>query len=338
MEYTIQVIIEREARFRKQLAELEEKRAQFGSDVPKELWKELVEISRRLDREERKVQAAGRIKSKQVNDTREDIIETLEEYNHWRELMREVEALFLAYIVRPGYRLKQAVRQREYLEGECWRIRRGIETGRYFSIEELDEDVRRVLSYGDTAFEADRESFEDEVLQERNPYEGLTQFDVDDLVEEFEKDHLVRDFKRVVLPAVHPDTSDTADEVFATVYEVYEKRDFLLMEAYIVEYKGEIEPNPDQDPVEFLEGACAYQDKYQALHGRLVRRVEHLMRDLTPPELEDPEVVRQDMRRQRDEIRDRIQIETEEILRWREKLENLAQVYLDRKSYGEEGQ
>jgi hypothetical protein len=110
------------------------------------------------------------------------------------------------------------------------------------------------------------------------------------------------------------------------------------MEAYIVEYKGEIEPNPDVDPVEFLEGACAYQDKYQTLHGRLVRRVEHLVRDLTPPELEDPEVVRQDMRRQRDEIRDRIQIETEEILRWREKLENLAQVYLDRKSYGEEGQ
>jgi hypothetical protein len=338
MEYTIQVIIERAVRFRKQLAELEKKRAQFGSEVPNELWKELVEVSRWLDREERKAQAAGRIKTKQVNDTREDIIETLEEYNQWREQMREIEALFLANIVRPGYRLKQAVRQREYLEGEYRRIRRGIETGQYSSIEELDEDIHHVLSHGDTAFVADQESFEDEVLQEVNPYEGLTQFDVDDLVDEFEKDHLVRDFRRIVLPAVHPDTSDTADEVFTTVYEVYEKRDFLLMEAYIVEYRGEIELNPDEDPVEFLEGACAYQDKYQALHGRLVRRVEHLVRDLTPPELEDPEGVRQDMIRQRDEIRDRIQIETEEILRWREKLVNLSQVYLDRNSYREKDQ
>ena len=97
MEYTIQVIIERAARFRKRLAELEKKRAQFDSDVPEELWVELVEVSRWLDREERKAQAAGRIKSNQVNDIREDIIETLEEYNQWREQMREVEALFLEF-------------------------------------------------------------------------------------------------------------------------------------------------------------------------------------------------------------------------------------------------
>jgi hypothetical protein len=335
MEYTIQVIIERAARFRKRLAELENRRAQFGSDAPQELWKELVEVSRWLDREEQKAQAAGRIKSKQVNDTREAIIKTLDEYNQWRDQMREVEVLFLANIVRPGYRLKQAVRQREYLAGEYQRIRRGIETGKYSSIEELDEDVRRVLSHGDSAFKTDRESFEDEMLQEVNPYEELTRFDVDDLVDEFEKEHLIRDFKRVVLPAIHPDTSDTPDEVFTTVYEVYEKQDFLLMEAYIVEYTGEIEPNPEEDPVEFLESACAYHDKYQALHSRLVRRVEHLVRDLTPPELEDPEIVRQEMHRQRDEIRERIQNETEEILLWREKLENLSQVYLDRKTYGE---
>ncbi|MEA3440285.1 MAG: hypothetical protein U9R58_08385 [Chloroflexota bacterium] len=336
MEYTIQVLIERLTRFRKQLADLESRRAEYGADVPSEIWQELFDVSRWLDREERKAQAAGRIKSKHVNDTRANIIETLEQYNHWREQMREVEALFLSNIVRPGYRLKQAVRQREYLEGEYQRIRRGIETGKYSGIEELDEDVRRVLSHGDTAFDADRETFEDEVLQEVNPYEGLTQFDVYDLVEEFEKDHLVRDFKRVVLPAVHPDTSDTAVEVFVTVFEVYEKRDFLLMEAYIVEYRGEIEPDPDEDPVEFLESACAYQDKYQALHGRLERRVEHLVQDLTPPELKDPEKVRRELRRQRDEIRDRIQTEAERILQLREKLEGLAQVFLDRKSYGEE--
>jgi len=330
MEHANQVIIDRVTRFRKKIANLESRRAEYDADVPSEIWQELVDLSRWLDREERKAQAAGRIKSKQVNDTRTEIIETLEQYNHWREQMREVEQLFLANIVRPGYRLKQAVRQREYLAGEYDRIRRGIKRGKYFSIEELDEDVRRVLSYGDKAFESDRESLEDEILQEKNPYKGLSQFDVDDLVDEFEKDHLVRDFKRVVLPAIHPDTSDTADEVFKTAFEVFEKRDFLLMEAYIVEYRGEIEPDPDEDPVEFLEGACAYQDKYQALHGRLVRRVEHLVRDLTPPELEDPEVVRREMLRQRDEIRDRVQVEVEHILQLREQFEGLAHVYLER--------
>ncbi len=330
MEYVIQGIIERVARFRKQFADLESRRAEYGADVPNEIWQELVDLSRWLDREERKAQAAGRIKSKQVNDTRKEIIETLEQYNHWREQMREVEQLFLANIVRPGNRLKQAVRQRVYLAGEYDRIRRGIERGKYSSIEELDEDVRRVLSHGDTAFEADQESLEDEMLKEKNPYKVLSQFDVDDKVDEFEKDHLVRDFRRIVFPATHPDTSDTPVEVFITVCEVFEKLDFLLMEAYIMEYRGEIEPDPDEDPVEFLEQVCAKHGKYQALHGRLVSRVEHLVRDLTPRELEDPEMVRRKMLRHRDEIRDRIQDEVEHILQLREQFEGLANVYLER--------
>ena len=336
MEHAIQTIIERVARFRKQFAELESRRAEYGADVPSEIWQELVDISRRLDREERKAEAAGRVKTKQVNNTRKNILETLVQYNHWRAQMWEVEQLFLTNIVRPGYRLKQAVRQREYLEGEYVRIRRGIETETYTDFESLESDIRSTLVHGDTAFEADAESFKDELLQEKNPYKGLSQFDVDDQVDVFEKDHLIRDFKRVVLPAIHPDTSDTPVEVFNTVYEVFEKQDFLLMEAYIVEYRGEIEPDPEEDPVEFLESACAYQDKYQALHGRLERRVEHLVQDLTPPELEDPEAVRRELRRQRDEIRDRIQTEAERILQLREKLEGLAQVFLDRKSHGEE--
>jgi hypothetical protein len=216
------------------------------------------------------------------------------------------------------------------LAGEYDRIRRRIERGKYYSIEELDEDVRRVLSHGDTAFKYDQESLKNEILKEKNPYKVLSQFNVDDKVDEFEKDHLVRDFRSIVFPATHPDTSDTPVEVFITVCEVFEKLDFLLMEAYIVEYRGEIEPDPEEDPVEFLEGACAYQDKYQALHGRLVSRVDHLVRDLTPQELEDPEMVRREMLRHRDEIRDRVQVEVEHILQLREQFEGLANVYLER--------
>ena len=332
MEYTIQVIIERAARFRRQLAELENKRVQSGSDVPKKIWKELIQVSRWLDKEERKAQAAGRIKSKQVNNTRTEVVETLEQYNHWREKMREVEQMFLTNIVRPGYRLKQAVRQREYLKDEYRRIRRQIENEQYTSLEELDSDIRRVLTHGDTGFEADQESFEDEVLQEKEYLKMPDEIDVDDLVNEFEKDKLVSEFKRVVLPAVHPDTSDTADEVFKNVFEVYEKRDYVLMEAYTVQYRGDIEPDPEEDPVEFLEDTCEYQDKLQRLLGRLKRRVEHLIRELTPRELEDPDRLRKEFQQQREEIRERTQEESEVILRLRDNVQELVQLYLESQS------
>ena len=335
MEYTIQVIIERIARFRKQLNELEQKRAQYGSDVPAEIWEELVQVSRALDREERKAQAAGRVKSRQVNDTRADIIETLEQYNHWREQMREVEQMFLTSIVRPGYRLKQAVRQREYLENEYNRIRRGIEIESYASLQELENDIRRVLTHGEAAFEADQESFEDEVLKEESFIKTPDQIDLDDLVDEFEKDDLVKEFKRVVLPSVHPDTSDTPGEVFKSVFEVYERRDYVLMEAYTVQYRGEIEPDPEEDPIEFLEHACDHQDRYERLLGRLRRRVEHMMKEITPQELEDPHRLRAEFQEQRDEINQRTRQESERILELREKIEALIQHYLDRKP-GEE--
>lgn len=332
MEYTIQVIIERSARFRKQLNELEQKRAQYESDVPDEIWKELVQVSRALDQEERKAQAAGRVKSRQVNDTRADIIETLEQYNHWREQMREVEQMFLTSIVRPGYRLKQAVRQREYLEGEYTRIRRGIEIESYVSLQELENEIRRVLIHGQAAFETDQESFEDEVLKEERFIKTPDQIELDDLVDEFEKDDLVREFKRVVLPSVHPDTSDTPGEVFKSVFEVYERRDYVLMEAYTVQYRGEIEPDPEEDPIEFLEGACDHQDRYERLLGRLRRRVEHMMKEITPQELEDPHRLRIEFQEQRDEINQRTRQESERILELREKIESLVQLYLDRRN------
>lgn len=330
MEHTFKVILERVARFRNQLVALEKKMAQFVSDIPADLWQELVLISNALDKEERKAQAAVEVKTKQLNETREAVIEKLAEYNHWREQMREVDALFLANIVRPGYRLKQAVRQRTYLAGEYNRIRRSIETGDYAQVEEVEADIHRTLTHGDSAFEAGQESFEDEVLAEREVFKDFSQFDVDDLVDAFEKDHLVRDFKRFVLPSVHPDTSDTSVETFKTVFEVYEKRDYLLMEAYIAEYRGQMEPDPEEDPVAILEQVCALQDQYQALLARLERRVDYLVKDLTPQELKDPEEVRRRMLLQRDEIRDRIQEETEKILYWRQRLENLVKIFLDR--------
>jgi hypothetical protein len=334
MEHFIKVILERAARFHNQLVTLERKMASYLSEKPPELWQELVTLSNALAREEKKAQAALKIKTHQVNETREAVRQKLAEYNHWREQMREVDALFLANIVRPGYRLKQAVRQRNYLKEEYNRIRRSIETGGYAQAEEVEAEVHRTLTHGEAAYSDDRESFEDEVLAERELAKDFPQFEVDDLVDAFDKDHLVRDFKRYVLPAVHPDTSDTDVETFKTVFEVYEKRDYVLMEAYIAEYHEVLEPDPEDDLFTSLERVCELQDQYQAILGRLQRRVDYLVKDLTPEELKDPEEVRRRMLAQREEIRDRIQSETEQILHWREMLQNLVKFFQERFSGG----
>ena len=109
-----------QARYRRQLADLE-KQVKPGSEVPEDLWEEIQKLSEALDKEVRRAETASRAIAKQVNDTRTAIIETLEKYNHWREQMRQVEDLFLVHVVRPGYRLRQAVHQREFLESEYHR-------------------------------------------------------------------------------------------------------------------------------------------------------------------------------------------------------------------------
>jgi len=320
--------------YRRLLNDLEAKRSQYAHGVPQEIWNQLTDVSRRLDQAERRLSQINAEQVEQINRLRMEIIKSLEEYNHWREQMREVEQLFLINIVRPGYRLQQAVLQREYLEEEYKRIRLGIEHESYTSLQELEADIRSVISHGDSAFEADEESFEDEALQEKEILDSVKDLDVDGLVDEFKKEQLVREFKRIVLPAVHPDTSDTEESIFKTVFEVYEKRDYLLMGAYTAQYRGEIEMDPEADALEFLELASQYQDEYTVLKVRLVRRVEHLKRDLTPDEMEDPGRVQDRLRQQRQEIQERIQQEAEQIIELRNKLERLSSHYLERKEKG----
>lgn len=329
MEYTIEVIIERTVRFRKKLAELEAQRAEFETDVPKELWEEIVRMSRALDREERKAQAACRVKSKQVNDTRSEVINTLDNYNHWRDQMRQVEDLFLVHVVRPAYRLRQAVQQREYLETEYRRIRKNIDHEHYADLEDLSSDIQGVLTHSDTAFEDQDDDLPDEESKTVNPLDMLEELDVDQLVDEIEQEAVAREFKRVVLPAIHPDTSSTSKQTFTTVYEAFEKRDYLLMQAYIAQYRGEIIPDPDEDPLFTLDQLGQYQDDYQEIGKRLDRRLDKLKEELTPQELDEPDQLQEKLRTQQTEISARIQVEAERILQLRQQIENLVNYYLN---------
>jgi len=328
MEYTVQVIIERAARFRRQLAELE-KKVQPGSEVPEEIWEEIQKLSDALDREVRKAEAACRVKAKQVNDTRTTIIETLDNYNHWREQMRQVEDLFLVHVVRPGLRLRQAVHQHEYLESEYRRIRRNIDIEHYDDLDDLKSDIFSVLKQGDENFDAQEEDVTGDDEKETTIFDLMAEFDVDQLVDEIEKESVVREYKRVVLPEIHPDTSDAPADTFKTVYEVFEKRDYLLMEGYIVQYRGEIVPDPVEDPFIMLDEIDKYQTEYAGLKTRLDYRMERLWKELTPKEREDPDQLKEMLRSQQTEIDEKIHEEAEMILQLRLQIEDLVNYYLD---------
>ena len=244
--------------------------------------------------------------------------------------MRQVEDLFSVHVVRPGYRLRQAVQQREYLENEYRRLRRNIDIENYGGLDDLKSDIFSVLKLGDETFDVQEEEVKGDDDRETTIFDLMEEFDVDQLVDEIEKESVVREYKRVVLPEIHPDTSSSSAETFRTVYEVYEKRDYLLMQAYIVQYRGEVVPDPVEDPILMLDQIDQYQEDYAELKTRLDHRMERLWKELTPQEREDPDQLKEKLRNQQTEIGVRIHAEAEQILQLRQQIEDLVGYYLDR--------
>jgi hypothetical protein len=320
---------ERVVQFRKRLAEVEARRNQYEQNVPFELWQEFADVSRHLELAEGELRKNCDQLVLEMNQARLRIVSLLEEYNHVREQMRQVEGLFLANIVRPGYRLKQAISQRKWLEREYRRIQIRITRAGYTSLEELQADIHSVLAQDDAASELESQSPDEEKSGENDPFESLEDASVEDVVDALSREKLVREFKRVVLPKVHPDTSDTPVEVFKTVYEVYKRADSLLMEAYIVEYRGEIRAEQSPDLLESLDRLLEARQRLQRLSARLQRRIDHLKQDLTSQEKQEPGKIQENMQQQRQEILASIRVEAEQILVWREKIAGLLQEYRD---------
>lgn len=320
---------------RKKLVAIEARRARYEHDVPSEIWQDLVRTSHELEQAEQNMREMCQQLAEDVNRTRDAIVSTLAQYNHWREQMRQIELLFLVNIIRPGQYLKQAIQQRENLEREHERIHKRIQFEGYASLQELEADIRHVLVAIEPIIDPEFDQLDDEPIKEDISPKILTELGVDDLVEVISKEELIKKFKRVVLPKVHPDTSDTSPEIFKTVYDVYKNRDYLLMEAYVVEYDGEIQPEEDADPLESMDQVIKIQKNYRRLSTRLNRRIERLKQELTSQEVEDPGKIQEDFRRQRQEIIAQIRVEAEKILYWREKIEALVQVYRD--SHGQSG-
>jgi len=310
---------------RKQLADLEIKRSQYQSNVPAVIWQELANVSHQLEQAEQKIKDFNVEIIGDLNHARAQIIDSLEEFMHLQEQIRNIEDQFMVNIVRPGYHLKKAIRQREYLEHEYDRIYKKIFRAGYGDSLELEQEIRRVISGGKVE-EAQSYEEHEEQIQEENPSLAYQWVDVDDLLDIISKEELIKEFKRVVLPAVHPDTSTTPVEVFKTVYEVYKKEDPLLMEAYIIEYRGEITDKQDTDPLEDLDKVSKLLKRYQLVAVWVQRRVARVKEEISTQELDHPDKVQDNMQLQRQEILKRIQHESEQILYWREQIEGLVKV------------
>jgi hypothetical protein len=311
---------------RKQLADLEINRSQYQSNVPAVIWQELANVSHQLEQAEQKIKDFNVEIIGDLNHARAQIITSLEEFMHLQEQMRYIEDQFMVNIVRPGYHLKKAIRQREYLDGEYHRMHKKILHAGFGDPFELEQEIRRVISVGKVEEEAQSYEEYEEQIQEENSSLAYQWMDVDDLLDIISKEELIKEFKRVVLPAVHPDTSTTPVEVFKTVYEVYKKEDPLLMEAYIIEYRGEITDKQDTDPLEDLDKASKLLKRYQLVAVWMQRRVARVKEEISTQELDHPEKVQDNMQIQRQEILNRIQHESEQILYWREQIEGLVKV------------
>ena len=323
---------------RKKLAELEDQRARVNPSQEPEIWQAFIDLSVALDQAEQALLQINRETASEINILRAHIIETLDKYNHWRKRMREMEISFMANIVRPGYVLKQAIRQKAYLEKEYARLRTGIIDGDYESIQTLEADIQRVLAHGDHAFEADERSFRDEHLQEKTLFELAKNIDAQDFIEDKNEAQIIQNFKRIVLPAIHPDTSDTNPETFLTVFEAYASEDFLLMEAYVAQYQGDIDIDDQDDPVKIHDRLSEYQHEYHRLVSRIDRKLQSLQKDLTKEELEDPEKLQHHLMEQREELRQLIRDETQIVFTLREKIEGLVHLYIDVKWSNANGQ
>lgn len=311
---------------RRALSSLETRRAEFVADIPSELLQEFVETSHQLEKAEQAARQAAQELAQDVNRIRARIQAKLDEYNRWRTQMLDVERTFLTSIVRPGYRLREAVHTRSQLERERKRIQDALDAEGYADRDELEEDIRDVLLAAARPESFEHEEPEDELPPDAARLIAFKDLDADLLAEAFEKEEVVQEFRRIVLPATHPDTSDTDPEIFLVVREVYKNLDYLLMQAYTVQYRGDIQAEEDrEDRLALLDEMIEQRDAYLSVLERLSKRIARLKDELTAQELEDPEALRELLAQRSEDIRERIQKEAEQILALRAEIAALAE-------------
>ncbi len=145
------------------------------------------------------------------------------------------------------------------------RIRKGIINREYDSLQAVEAEIRQVLVQNEETYPADQREFTDEQVKAEELRHLAADINPHIAQETYNEEQILQDFKRIVLPAVHPDTSDTPQETFLAIYEAYETEDYLLMEAYVAQYQGEFEIDGKADPLDLQETLSAYKENYHRL-------------------------------------------------------------------------
>jgi hypothetical protein len=245
--------------------------------------------------------------SNDVDEVRARVVRALDEYIELSDRMRGFEAAFGAHVLHTAAQLNETISHRRRLEAEYERIRAKLARGDYADAAAVEDDVRSALVTTDT-------EHPDVGADGEPPSEAVAE-ELDEELDEATRERIVRDFKRIVLPSVHADTSDTPYAIFDVAYSAYKARDYTLMEAFVIRFRSLTPLTPEQ--------AGALLDGYRAAERRLERRLRALRRDATYDELHDPEAARQRMRRQSEEFRRAIDEEAERLEDIRRRLQEL---------------
>ena len=331
-----QFIRQQISQLRKQLSKLEAERTGTKTSEPSIIWETFLKLNEELNQFEQMLAKINQSLEDDIHQCRHEIIANLEEYNRISQSMREMEKFFLINYLRPGYILKQAKRKREYLEKEYTRIRSGIIDHCFKSIHDVEAEIRNVMVHSDQAYQADQRSYQDEQVNEVNLWEMIENLTPEDLVEEYDENQIRDDFKRIVLPATHPDTSDTPSEVFVTVMAVYKALDYLMMEAYVAKYREDVALEPEQDILILYDQLSKQQAEYHRLAGRMERRLKAIKKELDPIEIDQPEKVKENILKLRENLRHAIQLETEKIFELRNKIQSLTDFFIQMKRTGDD--
>ncbi|GAB2588062.1 hypothetical protein [Kribbella endophytica] len=249
--------------------------------------------------------------TKAANAVREQVVRTLEAYVGLSARMRRLEDAFRTQVMGAGYQLQQLIEERRRLEAELDRIRTRLADGEYADDAALAADVDAALV--DTV---------PGPLNEDDPTASAEQHS-DDGLDELSRRRILREFKRIVLPKVHTDTSTAPPEEFEVAHAVYRERDYVLMEAFVLQYRGELGPY-DDDGAELSTGQATDRlASYRAAARRLDDRLARLRADATEAELTVPDDAQHRIREQNQEFLRAIDEESATVMRLRTELENL---------------
>jgi hypothetical protein len=259
----------------------------------------------------------------EAREVRRQIIQLLDDYTRLAARMSEFENAFVTYVLLPGYHLQMAVKKREFLEREYGRIRENVQRQAYSSRGDIVRDVRQAMSRAEMEFSGRDLPDQDNESVSHSPVAALDPGDMDFELTEEEKASITGEFKRTVIPRVHADTSDAPFEEFNAMLNVYRRKDFLLMKAFVIRYadglaraEGELEDG-------FVERVLRTTAGDRKVLEKLTARIDALKLNMTTQELENQAQVLRQLENQNREIQKAIYREAEELLRLQNLLEEL---------------